>query len=421
MGGGGSKKKKAEQQQAAGAAPVQASGAGFAQEGDTQLISAARIAINDSTCKSKYNCPDAQPLGCGAYASVWRAIDTKDGSAWALKIIDKNHGKCDEQEMISVRWEAKALEVCNHPNVTGLREVFETSTGGAKNKGFFYLVMEVMRGGELFDRIIEREHYSETDARDAVKSMCEALQFCHQSNVIHLDMKPENVLYAAQVGDPNCDILKLCDFGISKSTADGVPGVLNGKIQADGHLHGTPSYLAPEMIRRAEYDGKADVWAIGVITYILLGGIPPFDEPPELMDTPQGTEQMFKDILRGDFYPFEEYECDPGEENPWNSVSEIAKNFIRTLLTPDPAKRPDFTGALEHAWMHPEADISKEHLGDSHSALKKFNAKKKFKGAINKVRGAIRISKIMSFAGKIKAGAIAEQEAEALAAAAEGN
>ena len=323
--------------------------------------------------------------------------------------------------MISVRWEAKALEVCNHPNVTGLREVFETNTGGAKNKGFFYLVMEVMRGGELFDRIIEREHYSETDARDAVKSMCEALQFCHQSNVIHLDMKPENVLYAAPDGDENCDILKLCDFGISKSTADGVPGVLNGKIQADGHLHGTPSYLAPEMIRRAEYDGKADVWAIGVITYILLGGIPPFDEPPELMDTPQGTEQMFKDILRGDFYPFEEYECDPGEENPWNSVSEIAKNFIRTLLTPDPAKRPDFTGALEHAWMHPEADISKEHLGDSHSALKKFNAKKKFKGAINKVRGAVRISKIMSFAGKIKAGAIAEQEAESLAAAAEGN
>ena len=75
---------------------------------------------------------------------------------------------------------------------------------------------------------------------------------------------------AAPDGDENCDILKLCDFGISKSTADGVPGVLNGKIQADGHLHGTPSYLAPEMIRRAEYDGKADVWAIGVITYILF-------------------------------------------------------------------------------------------------------------------------------------------------------
>ena len=421
MGGGGSKKKKAaaaaeEQQQAvfqsSGDSGGGDDGGDGGQEGDNALVKAARIAINDPTCLAKYTCPDSQPLGCGAYASVWRAIDTKDKSSWALKIIDKNHGKCDEQEMVSVRWEAKALEICDHSNVTHLREIFETNKGGAKDKGFFYVVMEVCNGGELFDRIIERQHYSESDARDAVQIMCEALRHCHNSNVIHLDMKPENVLYAAKEGQPNCNVLKLCDFGISKSTAEGANGVLDNKIQADGHLHGTPSYLAPEMIRRAAYDGKADVWAIGVITYILLGGIPPFDEPPELMDTPQGTEQMFKDILRGDFYPFEEYECEPGEENPWDSVSEIAKDFIRTLLTPDPDKRPDFQGALDHAWMHPEAEISKEHLGNSHAALKKFNAKKKFKGAISKVRGAIRISKLASFAGRVKAGAAAAAEKE---------
>ena len=125
------------------------------------------------------------------------------------------------------------------------------------------------------------------------------------------------------------------------------------------------------------------------------------------MDSPAGTEAMFKDILRGDFYPFEEYECEEGEENPWNAVSEDAKSFIKTLLTPDPTARPYFEGALEHIWMHSE-DVSSEHLGASHVALKKFNARKRFKGAISKVRGVIRISKISSFTGKIKAAAEAE-------------
>jgi serine/threonine protein kinase len=255
--------------------------------------------------------------------------------------------------------------------------------------------------------LLSGEHYSESDARDAIKSMAEALEFCHKSNVVHLDMKPENVLYAAKEGQPNCDVLKLCDFGISMSTAEDRKWVKNGKVQPDGNFHGTPSYLAPEMIRRVEYDGKADVWAIGCITYILLGGIPPFDEPPELMDTPQGTEQMFKDILAGEFYPFEEYECEEGEENPWNAVSEQGKTFIRLLLTPDPGRRPTFSQVLDHDWMHPErSDASGEHLANSHNALKKFNARKKFKGAISKVRGALRISKIASFAGRVKAAAV---------------
>ena len=125
------------------------------------------------------------------------------------------------------------------------------------------------------------------------------------------------------------------------------------------------------------------------------------------MDTPAGTEAMFKDILRGDFYPFEEYECEEGEENPWEAVSDDAKSFIKTLLPPDPSERPDFEGALQHKWMHSD-DVSSEHLSASHVALKKFNARKRLKGAISKVRGVIRISKISSFTGKIKAAAIAE-------------
>lgn len=282
--GGGNSKKKAPTNAGGGGAPVGVGGAPPVQDygaDDNDLVRDAREALRDPALTAKYSCPDRQPLGCGAYASVWRVIDNNDQTSWALKIIDKSHGKCDEKEMIAVRWEAEALNICDHPNVTHLRETFETSSGGKKGKGFYFLVMEVMDGGELFDRIIERQHYSEADARDAVKTMCAALLHCHKSGVVHLDMKPENVLYAGKEGAPNANVMKLCDFGISKSTKVGTPGVMsNGMIEPDGHLHGTPSYLAPEMIRRSPYGPKADVWAIGVMTYILLGGIPPFDEPP---------------------------------------------------------------------------------------------------------------------------------------------
>jgi serine/threonine protein kinase len=211
MGGGGSKKKKIGNQSGGGI-----NDGGPIDPNENPLVTQARVAINDPACTARYSVPDSEPLGGGAYASVWRAVDTDDNTEWALKIIDKNHEKCDDDEMVNVRWEAEALKICDHLNVTHVREVFETSKGGALNKGFFYVIMEVCNGGELFDRIIEREHYSESDARDAVRCMAEALNHCHKSNVVHLDMKPENVLYAAKEGEPNCDVLKLCDFGISK-------------------------------------------------------------------------------------------------------------------------------------------------------------------------------------------------------------
>ena len=152
--GGGSSKKKPQQ----GDVDQRQQNA-LAQQypNDNPLVAAARVALNDPACTSRYTCPDTQPLGCGAYASVWRAIDVNDDTQWALKIIDKNHDKCDDKEMVNVRWEAEALRICDHKNVTHMREVFETNKGGGMNKGFFYLVMEVMDGGELFDRIIERK------------------------------------------------------------------------------------------------------------------------------------------------------------------------------------------------------------------------------------------------------------------------
>ena len=383
---------------------ISGAGGGVANmSGGPKVVVAARIALQSNKVKEKYRLVNNEPLGCGTYASVWKVADVSDGSEWALKIIDKNDPSCDETEMKSVRWEAEALKFCRHSNITYLREIFETNEGGSQGKGFFFLVMELCTGGELFDRIVEAEHYSERVARDAVRSICEALYFCHQQKVVHLDIKPENILYAAPAGQEGGNILKLCDFGISRSLdpAKGVQGEKfgvtgDGLIRPDGNLHGTASYLAPEMIKRKPYGPKADVWAVGVITYILLAGIPPFDEPEGLEGTEEGTEAMFKDILLGKFFPFEEYECDPGETNPWDEVSEEAKDFIKTLLTPSRESRPDFGAVLQHKWL--TGLVADTEIAASKSALSKFNARKKLKNAVKRI---MNVNKIRSITAKI--------------------
>ena len=198
----------------------------------------------------------------------------KDKKEWAVKVIDKS--KCSKEELKDILWEAEALKIVQHDYVTEMKEFID-------GDHFIYIVMEIMRGGELFDRIVERGFYSEAMARDAVRTMCIGLDHCHKNGVIHLDMKPENVLYADTSEE---SALKLCDFGIAKRCPP------DGFLLGDGQLHGTPGYISPEMIRKEKYDGKTDVWAIGVITYILLGGVPPFDEPPDLVDTPEGQLEL---------------------------------------------------------------------------------------------------------------------------------
>ena len=205
---------------------------------------------------------------------MWQVEDVKDKKEWAVKVIDKS--KCSKEELKDILWEAEALKIVRHDYVTEMKEFID-------GEHFIYIVMEIMRGGELFDRIVERGFYSEAMARDAVRTMCIGLGHCHKKGVIHLDMKPENVLYADTSEESP---LKLCDFGIAKRCPP------DGFLLGDGQLHGTPGYISPEMIRKEKYDGKTDVWAIGVITYILLGGVPPFDEPPDLVDTPEGQLEL---------------------------------------------------------------------------------------------------------------------------------
>ena len=152
---------------------------------------------SDNVLVSKYKL--GKKLGEGSYATVFEATDKED-KIWAVKIIDKS--KCSPEELVEVKWEAEALQIVKHENITYLKEALESAN-------YYYLVMEIMAGGELFDRIVEKEHYSEKMARDAIRTIAIALLHAHDVGVVHLDMKPENVLYQGSNDD---DPLKICDF-----------------------------------------------------------------------------------------------------------------------------------------------------------------------------------------------------------------
>merc|ERR1712071_420659 len=173
-------------------------------------------------------------------------------------------------------------------------------------------------GGELFDRIVQKAFYNEKEARDVCKILLEALAYCHSKKVAHRDLKPENLLLVSVDDDHE---LKLADFGFAK------------KCPKEKCLHtqcGTPGYVAPEILSGVAYDTQADIWSLGVIVYILLGGYPPFIE--------QNQRELFRKIRKGQYEFHEEY---------WGQVSDDAKNLIRQLLTVQPSKRYDANGAIK--------------------------------------------------------------------------
>ena len=163
----------------------------------------------------------------------------------------------------------------NHKHIIRLYETFE-------DKIYYYLVTEEMHGGELFDRVVLKSYYNEKEARDATKIILEALEYCHIKKVAHRDLKPENLLLQNQEDDSK---LKLADFGFAKRTNDNDSGLTT--------QCGTPGYVAPEILEGKVYGTKADVWSIGVITYVLLGGYPPFID--------QNQRKLFTKIRKGQY------------------------------------------------------------------------------------------------------------------------
>ncbi|KAL7032651.1 hypothetical protein ACKWTF_007370 [Chironomus riparius] len=283
-----------------------------------------------------------QVLGNGAFSEV-RLGESKEnpGQLFAVKIIDKKALKGKED---SLENEIKVLRRLTHPNIVQLLETYEDKTK-------VYLVMELVTGGELFDRIVEKGSYTEKDASGLMRQVLEAVDYMHEQGVVHRDLKPENLLYYNT--DEESKIM-ISDFGLSKMEDSGIMATACG----------TPGYVAPEVLAQKPYGKAVDVWSIGVISYILLCGYPPFYD--------ENDANLFAQILKGEFEFDSPY---------WDEISASAKDFIQHLMCVDVEKRYTCKQALAHPWISGNAASSKNIHSTVSEQLKKNFAKSRWKQA----------------------------------------
>ncbi|XP_062352941.1 calcium/calmodulin-dependent protein kinase type II subunit gamma isoform X3 [Cinclus cinclus] len=244
--------------------------------------------------------------------------------------------------------EARICRLLKHPNIVRLHD-------SISEEGFHYLVFDLVTGGELFEDIVAREYYSEADASHCIHQILESVNHIHQHDIVHRDLKPENLLLASKCKGA---AVKLADFGLAIE--------VQGEQQAWFGFAGTPGYLSPEVLRKDPYGKPVDIWACGVILYILLVGYPPFWD--------EDQHKLYQQIKAG-AYDF------PSPE--WDTVTPEAKNLINQMLTINPAKRITADQALKHPWVCQRSTVaSMMHRQETVECLRKFNARRKLKGAI---------------------------------------
>lgn len=291
-------------------------------------------------------------IGEGAFSKVKLATVKSpgpyNGRQVAVKCIERqNLPREDEEDLLE---EVRILRNLKHPNVIEIYQFYKDDPNN------YYVVIEFMRGGELFDRIVRKAYYNEKEARDLCRILLDAVKYIHDLGIVHRDLKPENLLLTSKHDDAN---IKLADFGFARS-------VMGGFVSTQC---GTPGYVAPEILRAESYGTSVDMWSIGVIIYILLGGYPPFHD--------ENQTRLFRKIKAGNFKFHSEY---------WCSVSNDAKDLIRRLLTVDPKKRLTAAQAVTHPWLFSkEDDLVSHNLGVNLEQLKLFNARRKLRAAIKSV------------------------------------
>lgn len=261
-----------------------------------------------------------EEIGRGGFSVVVEGTEKKTGEKFAIKCIRKTMVEGDDIKLL--RREIKIMKKVSHPNILKLFEVFEDDEE-------FFLVMELVKGKELFDKIVEKGQYSERDAANIVNQIVSAVEYLHSNGIAHRDLKPENLLSA---GDEEDEVIKIADFGFSKNFGE-------EKLMTSC---GSPGYVAPEVLTCESYDKAVDMWSVGVIIYILLCGYPPFyaDNAPAL----------FKKIMDVK-YDFD----DPS----WDDVSDAAKNLIRHLLVKDPNERYTASECLNDPWVQGNCSADK--------------------------------------------------------------
>eukprot|EP00475_Leptophrys_vorax_P023821 TRINITY_DN32785_c0_g1_i1.p1 TRINITY_DN32785_c0_g1~~TRINITY_DN32785_c0_g1_i1.p1 ORF type:complete len:521 (-),score=42.17 TRINITY_DN32785_c0_g1_i1:344-1906(-) len=287
-------------------------------------------------------------LGTGGFSVVQKGISKEDGTEVAIKTL-KKHGNPSVSNAL-VENEIMVMnrivdEVSPHPNVIHLIDVFEDDTS-------IHLVLELCSGGELFDRIVQQERYSEAGAAAVIRQIASGLCSLHAAKIAHRDLKPENCLFQTRDQDSP---LKIMDFGLS---------YIEGETSPLVGLFGSIDYVSPESLSRRESKAAGDMWSLGVILYILLCGYPPFHALNN-----RAKQQL---ILNASF-DFDEY--------TWKSISQSAKQLVTSLLTVDPSKRPTAAELLLHPWVKGDAAKQEPMEPEVCRRLLTFNARRKFRAA----------------------------------------
>uniref|UniRef100_A0A668A739 Peripheral plasma membrane protein CASK n=1 Tax=Myripristis murdjan TaxID=586833 RepID=A0A668A739_9TELE len=291
-------------------------------------------------------------IGKGPFSVVRRCINRDTGQQFAVKIVDvasftSSPGLSTED----LKREASICHMLKHPHIVELLETYSSD-------GMLYMVFEFMDGADLCFEIVKRADagfvYSEAVASHYMRQILEALRYCHDNNVIHRDVKPHCVLLASK---ENSAPVKLGGFGVAIQLGE-------SGLVAGGRV-GTPHFMAPEVVKREPYGKPVDVWGCGVILFILLSGCLPF----------YGTkERLFEAIIKG------KYKMNPRQ---WSHISESAKDLVRRMLMLDPAERITVYEALNHPWLKERDRYAyKIHLPETVEQLRKFNARRKLKGAV---------------------------------------
>jgi len=312
--------------------------------------------LNKKNIRDFYDVGDE--LGRGAFSIVVEAMQKSSERSVAIKIVDKKN--TTPKQMYD---ELLVMSNLHHENIVEFIEMFNRNNG-------YYVVLERINGGELFDRIIEYESYNETEAVRVMTQALSALKHMHDLDYLHRDLKPENLLLSSKERTAS---IKIADFGFScKVKKNGLRAVV-----------GTPPYMAPELVRLRSgskelpgYDKKVDCWSIGVILYILLSGIHPFQIDDE--------EEMLENIESGQWEWIGE---------TWEKISEEAKDLIRHLMDPDPETRYSIDQALDHPWS--KGSFEGNNLTGAQEQIRKFQARKRFKGAIFQVMATNRLKRAL--------------------------
>lgn len=298
-----------------------------------------------------------EDIGMGSYSVCKRCVHKATDAEYAVKVIDKS--KRDPSEEIEI-----LLRYGQHPNIITLKDVYDDGK-------CVYLVMELMRGGELLDRILRQRCFSEREASDVLSTIAKTMDYLHSQGVVHRDLKPSNILYMDESGNP--ESIRICDFGFAK------------QLRAENGLLMTPCYtanfVAPEVLKRQGYDAACDIWSLGILLYTMLAGFTPFANGPD--DTP---EEILARIGSG------KYALSGGN---WDSISDAAKDVVSKMLHVDPHQRLTAVQVLKHPWIVNREYLSQQQLSRQDVHLVK-GAMAATYSALNRTPQAPRLEPVLS-------------------------